>query len=385
MFARSSCSCCATAPRWPGRQALEERDDVVGHQFAAIVELHARGAGGTSSCFRSSLNGQLSARSGTTVRSSRIRVRPLKTRLVVDVFVAARGLHRIETGWRRANANAQHGWCCPGTACGGQHQCAAEQPSPREFHRLASFPCACFGRFSAQIFFMTMPMNRTTRPVICMAGKLHFRASLASPIIRSLRMPKQSLLPANIAPFCSGRLPAAVAGAVRCGHRVFLSGFNAIRPNGEVAGLGDPLPNARRAGRDRGRAERRRRQPRRHHPSDHQPGRSHPPQVRLRSDRPAAARRASGQHRTGRRRPAVAGVDGADRRGGDDRRDGHPPSHLPIERMVRPGHRLARRHGRGRRNRTVHPRTDRLVRSTAAPWPAPDTARRMPRRRPTLP
>lgn len=44
------------------------------------------------------------------------------------------------------------------------------------------------------------------------------------------------LLPFAAAPFASG----PIAGAVRCGSRVFLSARSALRPDGSVAGLGDP-------------------------------------------------------------------------------------------------------------------------------------------------
>ena len=43
------------------------------------------------------------------------------------------------------------------------------------------------------------------------------------------------LLPFNAAP----STPSPVAGAVRCGTRVFLSGRSAWQPDGRVAGLGD--------------------------------------------------------------------------------------------------------------------------------------------------
>jgi enamine deaminase RidA (YjgF/YER057c/UK114 family) len=61
-------------------------------------------------------------------------------------------------------------------------------------------------------------------------------------------MPKQSLLPLDTAPFLpGGHLPTPVAGAVRSGSRVFLSAGNAIRPDGSVAGLGDPAAQAHAA------------------------------------------------------------------------------------------------------------------------------------------
>ena len=41
--------------------------------------------------------------------------------------------------------------------------------------------------------------------------------------------------------------PAPVAGAIRCGSRVFLSGRSALRPDGSVAGLGDPAAQAEAA------------------------------------------------------------------------------------------------------------------------------------------
>src|SRR6201994_2632828 len=49
-------------------------------------------------------------------------------------------------------------------------------------------------------------------------------------------MPHTSLLPFAPAPF----LASAAAGALSHGSRVFLSGRSALRPDGSVAGLGDP-------------------------------------------------------------------------------------------------------------------------------------------------
>lgn len=61
-------------------------------------------------------------------------------------------------------------------------------------------------------------------------------------------MSKESLLLRDTAPFLpGGRLPAPVAGAVRAGHRVFLSAGNAVRPDGTVAGMGDPAAQAHAA------------------------------------------------------------------------------------------------------------------------------------------
>jgi len=48
-------------------------------------------------------------------------------------------------------------------------------------------------------------------------------------------MPHARLLPFDAAPFA----PLPVAGAVRCGARVFLSARSAMRPDGSVVGLGD--------------------------------------------------------------------------------------------------------------------------------------------------
>ena len=61
-------------------------------------------------------------------------------------------------------------------------------------------------------------------------------------------MPHQTLLPFTAAPFLpGGHLPVPVAGAVRAGHRVFLSACSALRPDGTVAGLGDPAAQAHAA------------------------------------------------------------------------------------------------------------------------------------------
>jgi len=56
-------------------------------------------------------------------------------------------------------------------------------------------------------------------------------------------MPHTSLLPFAPAPF----LPSAAASALSCGSRVFLSGRSALRPDGSVAGLGDPAAQAHAA------------------------------------------------------------------------------------------------------------------------------------------
>jgi enamine deaminase RidA (YjgF/YER057c/UK114 family) len=52
-------------------------------------------------------------------------------------------------------------------------------------------------------------------------------------------MPHDRLMPLEAAAFLPDGPPASIAGAVRCGNRVFLSGRNALRPDGSVAGLGD--------------------------------------------------------------------------------------------------------------------------------------------------
>jgi enamine deaminase RidA (YjgF/YER057c/UK114 family) len=58
-------------------------------------------------------------------------------------------------------------------------------------------------------------------------------------------MPLDRFLPFDTAPFLpGGRLPAPVAGAVRAGERIFLSGQSALQPDGSVAGLGDPAAQA---------------------------------------------------------------------------------------------------------------------------------------------
>src|SRR5579875_2181511 len=61
-------------------------------------------------------------------------------------------------------------------------------------------------------------------------------------------MPHRMTLPFDAAPFLpGGRLPMPVAGAVRAGHRVFLSARSALRPDGAVAGPGDPAAQAHAA------------------------------------------------------------------------------------------------------------------------------------------
>jgi enamine deaminase RidA (YjgF/YER057c/UK114 family) len=61
-------------------------------------------------------------------------------------------------------------------------------------------------------------------------------------------MPHAGLLPFDAAPFMPmGRTPSPMAGAVRCGHRVFLSGRSALRADGSVAGPGDPSAQAHAA------------------------------------------------------------------------------------------------------------------------------------------
>jgi len=54
-------------------------------------------------------------------------------------------------------------------------------------------------------------------------------------------MPHDQFVPLETAALLpDGVAAASIAGAVRCGHRVFLSGRSALRPDGSVAGLGDP-------------------------------------------------------------------------------------------------------------------------------------------------
>lgn len=58
-------------------------------------------------------------------------------------------------------------------------------------------------------------------------------------------MPVTRLLPSDVAPFLpGGRSPTPVAGAVRAGHRVFLSGCSALMQDGSVAGPGDAAAQA---------------------------------------------------------------------------------------------------------------------------------------------
>ena len=55
-------------------------------------------------------------------------------------------------------------------------------------------------------------------------------------------MTHERLVPLTIGPLLAGStVDASFAGAIRRGHRVFLSGCNAIQPHGVVAGLGDPV------------------------------------------------------------------------------------------------------------------------------------------------
>jgi enamine deaminase RidA (YjgF/YER057c/UK114 family) len=57
-----------------------------------------------------------------------------------------------------------------------------------------------------------------------------------------------ALLPFDAAPFLpAGRTTTPIAGAIRCGSRVFLSGRSALLPDGSVAGLGDPSAQAHAA------------------------------------------------------------------------------------------------------------------------------------------
>src|SRR5580693_7322520 len=58
-----------------------------------------------------------------------------------------------------------------------------------------------------------------------------------------LAMPHVRSLPFNAAPFVS----AQVAGAVRCGSRVFLSGRSALQPDGSVVGWGNAAAQAHAA------------------------------------------------------------------------------------------------------------------------------------------
>jgi enamine deaminase RidA (YjgF/YER057c/UK114 family) len=58
-------------------------------------------------------------------------------------------------------------------------------------------------------------------------------------------MPLHRFLPFDAAPFLpGGRLPTPIASAVRAAERVFLSGRNALKPDGSVAGLGDAAVQA---------------------------------------------------------------------------------------------------------------------------------------------
>jgi enamine deaminase RidA (YjgF/YER057c/UK114 family) len=53
-------------------------------------------------------------------------------------------------------------------------------------------------------------------------------------------MPYESLLPFDTAPFMpAGRTPSAMASAIRCGSRLFLSAGTAVQLDGSVVGLGD--------------------------------------------------------------------------------------------------------------------------------------------------
>lgn len=62
------------------------------------------------------------------------------------------------------------------------------------------------------------------------------------------RMTPERFLPFDALPFLrDGRSPAPIASAVRAGERVFLSGRNALLPDGSVAGLGDPAAQAQAA------------------------------------------------------------------------------------------------------------------------------------------
>ncbi len=61
-------------------------------------------------------------------------------------------------------------------------------------------------------------------------------------------MPHERLLPFDAAPFMpNGRLRSPIAGAIRCGSRLVLSGRSALLPDGSVAGLGDPSAQAHAA------------------------------------------------------------------------------------------------------------------------------------------
>jgi enamine deaminase RidA (YjgF/YER057c/UK114 family) len=58
-------------------------------------------------------------------------------------------------------------------------------------------------------------------------------------------MPHASLLAFDAAPFMpNGRMRSPLAGAIRCGSRVFLSGRSALLPDGSIGGLGDPSAQA---------------------------------------------------------------------------------------------------------------------------------------------
>jgi enamine deaminase RidA (YjgF/YER057c/UK114 family) len=61
-------------------------------------------------------------------------------------------------------------------------------------------------------------------------------------------MPHERLLPFDVAPFVpNSRTRSPIAGAVRCGSRVFLSGRSALRTDGSVGGVGDPAAQAHAA------------------------------------------------------------------------------------------------------------------------------------------
>ncbi len=123
---------------------LEEGDDVVGHQFAAVVELHApaqverpaleivRMRPGLRQV---GLGGQVLADAGQAVEHQ----------VGVDVFVAARGLHGIEGDDRGADRHAERSGSGPGRRrpdrLGREQRGASQQAPTRELHAAFSL---CF-------------------------------------------------------------------------------------------------------------------------------------------------------------------------------------------------------------------------------------------------
>ena len=99
----------------------------------------------------------------------------------------------------------------------------------------------------------------------------------------------------------------------------------------------------------------------RHHETDDIAGRPRTPQAGVRGDRQPFARRVPGRHRPAGRRTAAARTDGADRCRGSDRLTGPAPADIRDEGLVRPGHRLAGRDDRRKRDRAVRARPDRRI------------------------